>query len=302
MFIRCIFIVLVLTVEAPYAFAQYVQLDPQSIDTNRCQHLVGLYQQYDDQHQYQKAYDTSREYINECAELSVAWDAFQSIDAFNGARSDDYHRFEEYREWFKNVLYYNTDTLYYCADVVSILTTFSWFNDTRGRDTKGALAVDSFIVKSGKCPDIVAWMDTLGIPSTWNQAYSEWLDSVNDPVKTPFDSTLPTLEDLELGILRGNTSKVADYPYLHPDLIGSLVATVNPFTNETSLRFDVKEGVFLKLEIFDVLGKLYYHDAKFFGEAIGEWKLEGWSLPSGTLYARLTTLSGEVKTIKLIKE
>jgi hypothetical protein len=302
MFIRCIFIVLVLTVEAPYAFAQYVQLDPQSIDTNRCQHLVGLYQQYDDQHQYQKAYDTSREYINECAELSVAWGAFQSIDAFNATRSDDLHRFEEYREWLKKVLYYNTDTLYYCADVVSILGTFSWFNDERGRDWKGMLAVDSFIRKSGKCPDLNAFLDTAFIPGHWHGAHQAWLDSVDDPAKSPFDSTLPSLEDLGLSILRGNPSKVADYPHQHPDLIGSLVATVNPFTNETSLRFDIKEGVFLKLEIFDPLGKLYYHDAKFFSEGIGDWKLVGRDLPSGTLYARLTTLSGEVKTIKLIKE
>lgn len=272
---------------------------PRSVDTSRCAHLYGLSEQYHDQFLYQKAYDTAREYINECAQLSTSWDMFQSLDGYNSARSDDYHRFDEYREWLKKVLYYNTDTLYYCADVTSILTTFSWFNDVRGRDTKGALAVDSFIVKSGKCPDLVAWMDTLGIPSTWNQAYTEWLDTVDDPVKTPFDSTLPTLEDLGLGILRGQLAVREGKLPSHSFVIGSLIATENPFTNETALRFDLGDGAFLKLEIFDVLGKPVFSDAKFFSQGENKWLLEGKDIPRGELYARVSTLNGEVHTIKL---
>jgi hypothetical protein len=185
---------------------------------------------------------------------------------------------------------------------MSILTTFRWGRDVRRGDAKSILTVDSFIVKSGKCPDLVAWMDTLGIPSAWNLAYEQWLDTVPYPVKTSFDSTLPTLEDLGLGILRGPLAVNEGKLPIHSSVLGTLAVTKNPFANETSLRFEVKEGVFLNLEIFDALGKLYYHDARFFGEGIGDWKLETPELPHGTLYVRVSTLSGEVETIKLFKE
>lgn len=267
-------------------------------DTNICNALSNKFQSLGGGGQYQQAYDTARSYIEHCAGLSYSYSAFEFIGDYNSQRDTSRFRFDEYREWLKNVLYLNTDSSYYCADVFQILETFGWFNDVRGKDIKGALAVDSFLVKSGKCPASSKYIDSINIPAGWREIYNEWLDTLQNPSLTPFDSTLPTLEDLDLGILRGQNGAHL-LPISNSSIIGSLIASENPFTNETSLRIELNDAALLKLEIYDVLGKRLYSDSKFFEAGNENWSIEGKDLPHVQMYARVSTLSGEVKTIKL---
>ncbi|MDP4221279.1 MAG: hypothetical protein Q8896_12660, partial [Bacteroidota bacterium] len=233
-----------------------------------------------------------------CAYLTDSYSVFLDVGSTNSFRSNDLHRFKECREWLKKVLYYSLDSDFYCADVSQMLSTFRWFNDQRGDDERGALAVLYFLVKTNRCPRATAYYDTATIPGGWRDIYSKWHDTISDGNMTPFDSTLPSLEDLDLSILRGQSSVHSDFA-AHRSAIASLIASDNPFTEETRLQIEVNESLFLKLEIFDILGNKVYSDAKYCDSGEISWPIEGKDLPRGMLYARVSTISGEVQTIKL---
>ena len=269
----------------------------ESTDSSLCKHLAQTYDGLGQGGYNQQAYDTARVYMEHCAQQKESYQAFLDIDGYNTERSNDLHRFEEYREWLKKVLYLNTNEQYYCQDVNSILHTFTWFNDVRGRDHKGALAIEYFLVKTKRCG--YQYIDSVNIPATWNALYKAWQDTVKNPDLTPFDSTLPSIDDLGLGILRGQ-SGVNYLPSSHSSIIGALFATENPFTNETSVRIKLNDAALLKLEIFDVLGKKLYSDSKFFEQGDESWRIDGKDLPHETVYARVSTMGGEVKTVKLV--
>jgi hypothetical protein len=249
---------------------------------------------------YQDAYEAYKAYIESCAYLSNSWTTFSSVGTMNTKRTGDLHRSEEYREWLKKVLYLNSDTNYYCADVSQILHTFGWFNDQRGRDHRGALTVLYFLVQNNRCPNETAYLDTANIPATWNELYKVWQDSVTDTLKTPFDSTLPTLEDLDLGILRGKPSDVKKFiDTKYGPIISNIIALENPFSSETKIDFTLREAAAIKMEIFDVLGKRYYSTEKVFDQGENQIALPGKDLPHGILYARFSASDGTVKTIVL---
>lgn len=250
---------------------------------------------------YQAAYDKYRSFFDTCAYLSNAWEFFSEVGSMNASRSGDYHRFEEYREWLKKVLYYNLDTNYYCADAFEILSTFRWFNDQRGNDWRGMLAVDSFLLKSGKCPKSAHYLDSLVIPGNWHGLYQAWVDSVKDPSLTPFDSTLPSLEDLDLGILRGQPKDVKKYfDSKYGEILSNIIATVNPFSSETKIDFRCREASAIHFEVYDILGrKVYDGGRKVYDEGENRITLPGKDLPHGELFGRFSASDGTIKTIKL---
>lgn len=265
-----------------------------------CTQLINEADSFNEGHSYQKAYEAYKTYIESCAYLLNSWTTFSDVGTMNVKRTSDLSRNEEYREWLKKVLYFSPDTNYYCADVGEILTTFSWFNNIRGRDHRGALAVLNFIVNTNRCPKLTAYYDTIGIPATWNQLYSAWQDSVKDSILTPFDSTLPTLEDLDLGILRGKPADVKNYfDKKYGAIISNIIALENPFSSETKINFTCREAAAIKMEIFDVLGKSYYKTEKVFEQGENQIILPGEGLPHGMLYARFSASDGTVKTIVL---
>ncbi len=249
----------------------------------------------------QEAYDGYRAYMESCAYLSNSWTTFSDIGATNSDRNNDPYRNSEYREWLKKVLYYNLDTNYYCSDVSELLSTFSWFNDSRGRDIRGALSVLYFLVESNKCRKATAYYDTVSIPATWRALHNIWQDTVRDPPAAPFDSTLPTLEDLDLGILRGpNSGIVAFNNAVIGPVISNLRALENPFTSETTIAFDCREAVALKFEVYDILGKKVYDGGShIYDRGANKLVLSGEILASGILYARFSNPNGFVSTLKL---
>jgi hypothetical protein len=273
------------------------------VDTSICEHFAITADLLGSSKEYQKAYDTARAYIEYCAELSNSYNTFPDIGGYNAQRTDDLHRSEEYREWLKKVLYLNIETNYYCADVTQILHTFGWFNDQRGRDHRGALTVLYFLVQTGRCPKLTAYYDTAVIPATWNELYAVWFDTVKNQTLTPFDSTLPTLEDLDLGILRGKPSDVKKFvDTKYGPIISNIIALENPFSSETKIDFTLREAAAIKMEIFDVLGKRYYSTEKVFDEGKNQIAVPGKDLPHGILYARFSASDGTVKTIVLRHE
>ncbi len=248
----------------------------------------------------QDAYDAYRKYIESCAYLSNAWETFIDVGSMNASRSSDLHRSQEYREWLKKVLYYNLDTNYYCADLGEIQSTFGWFNDQRGDDYKGFLTFEYWVIDSSKCRNLANYLKNY-VKATWDKAYFIWSDSVRNPTLTPFDSTLPSLEDLGLGILRGPKSDVKKFiDATHGEILSNIIALENPFSSETKIDFTCREAVAIRFEVFDLLGKKVYDGGnKVYDEGRDHIVLPGNGLPHGELFARFSASDGTVKTIKL---
>lgn len=258
---------------------------------------------------YQEMDDSARYAIEHCAtqNLFIAiWRDFGVASTGVQYKSTDPNRFPPFREWLKKVLYLNRDTNYYCHDILAIFQTFTYFNAERGLDQNGALAVAKFLIDSNRCQNLFSdgfnkrWKDTR------LDQHQRWRDTVMDSIKTPFatDTTLPTLEDLDLQILRGpQYAAVKDaFTPSKGTKITYLTVSENPFKNETTLRFGLRDAEYMRIDIYDLLGNKVYSDSKLFGEGAEEWKIDGKSLARGSLYARLSTMSGEVKTVKLVHE
>jgi hypothetical protein len=84
--------------------------------------------------------------------------------------------------------------------------------------------------------------------------------------------------------------------------IGTLAASPNPFGENLELRYELIKSAMVRIDVFDILGKTIYESPQGFKEK-GEHQL---TIPTqwtpGTYYIRLSTPSGEIKTVKVIKE
>jgi hypothetical protein len=277
-----------------------------TIDSASCDKLQWDVHSIAQGNDYHKMYDSARIVIEHCYPYNLFIAVWRDFDvATTGCQymSKDKARFATYLDWLKKVLYLNPDTFYYCSDVKAMFLAFNWFNDQRGYDINGGLAVMKFLMDSNKCLGIIPdlnknWADAR------NEQYQFWKDTVGDWRGKSPDTTLPTLEDLDLEILRGPqyaAVKNAFTPSTSKKIV-SLSASENPFTDETTLRFALSDKEYIKVELYDLLGKVVYSDGGLFTEGDGSLRIEGKGIPRGHLYARLSTMGGEVLTIALVKQ
>jgi hypothetical protein len=127
----------------------FAQADPTS-----CFDLQDRGRSLKNQHKYQESYDTLKRFIDSCATQSFAPITFVMQSANASSLSETNRDFwVEHREWLKKVLYYSSDTNYYCYDADAIITSFVYFPG-RGYDQNGALAVTKYLLESGKCPEL----------------------------------------------------------------------------------------------------------------------------------------------------
>ncbi len=255
---------------------------------------------------YRKGYDSLRYAMEHCPNFVIAPSFFHSIDGAVANMSNDTTRFIDYREWLKKVLYLNTqDWKYYCADVESIMFTMNYFPG-RGNDVNGSLAILKYVVESGKCmKEFFGSSDTTS--SLWSRTrliqYHNWQDSVRDSIATPFDTTLPSLESLNLQILFGQDFVVHEHEVIDPSAISLLEASPNPCVNTTELHYRIRSTAALRLSVYDALGKEVYNDPiGFRPEGDYTLKLNTALWPSGSYFARLSSLVGGVVTVKIIRE
>ncbi len=259
----------------------------------------GLAQGYE----WQRAYDTLKYSVEHCTGVIKTYGAFSALSGTNQYRNSDLNRFPEHLQWLKKILYYDSDSLYYCEDVRSMLTTFQYFDSNHHDYFEGANAIIRYMIDSSICGYL-----RKPLTKDWEydstQLYKKWKDTVTDSLKTPFEIVLPSLEDLDLTILRGKPNAVTGEPTAKPtERILSFTAGQNPFGDEVSLSAELSASTMLHLSIFDELGRELYSEGLGFKQA-GEYKYliptKGWS--SGVYYARLSTSGGEVRTVKLLKQ
>ncbi len=249
--------------------------------------------------QWKAANDTIRTYIVHCANQSGSFHQFPSLDGAVQFMSDSNNRWLDYRTWLKQVLYLNMDSLYYCSDVNSILTTFQYLVPNKGIDLRGEISVIDFLLDNNKCSVATSFLLKLRKNARADQV-TIWRDTVKDSIKTPFDTSDVSLESLDLQILRGIQFAVQPTTPHGSNRIAAFIASTNPFNAETTLRYDLNEATLVQIEIYDALGNIVYAD----GEGLQDpgdhtIRIDGKSFPTGSYFARLSTFSGEVKTIKL---
>lgn len=275
------------------------------IDTPLCKYLRQRGDLHFDLERWAEADDTLRLYIENCANDYGSAAKFNTIGSAVSRRSNIKERYQEYREWLKKVLYYNTkDSNYYCADVDQIMGSFAYYSGRGEPDYLGALAVLKFIKESGRCSKWYFIKEyNSQVNGTFAAIYDRWKDTVQDTINTKPDSTLPTLEELDLTILYG-PSEVVDQPMRSSQReILHLSASGNPFKQEVELNYELSDGAMVRINIFDQLGRSMY------AEGLG-WqssgkksiRIDGNSWAEGVYYARLFTLRGEIRTVKLVKE
>jgi hypothetical protein len=232
-------------------------------------------------------YDTLRMYIERCASDNFSYSVFGSLNGAVQFMSADTNRFLPYRNWLISVLYLNTvQPLYFCACMGAIATTFQF-----GKNAYlGRLSVLNYVRTYHR--------------ECWNtQGDKEYASDSAYDVNAGFDvNHLPPLDSIGLGFLL--KSSTPSPTTVGGNYLASFTSSPNPFKNETHLRFHLNRMSYVTIGIYDVLGHQVWGDGKGHSYEAGDHEIavEGASLPEGSLYARISTDFGEVKTVKLVKE
>ncbi|MBS1904238.1 MAG: T9SS type A sorting domain-containing protein [Bacteroidetes bacterium] len=269
-------------------------------DSGSCRILQQRGEQYLDASNFSLAYDTLRSFIEHCYFEKYAFGEFALItQSCAGMDQQGTKRWSAFRQWLKDVLHLNSDTSYFCSDLEEYAGTFCFLDENgAGNDYRTTIAILSYLADSLRCPYI-----NNAIPGYWKHEVKHWKDTVTDSLKTPFDSTLPSLDQIGQTFLRGFNADVAAGPEGSKKALRSLQADRNPFGGNAEITYTTSLPCVAKMEVYDALGRQAWTEGQGYLDA-GEHHLKisttGWS--PGTYYARLTTIKGEVLTTKLVFE
>ncbi|MEP7235264.1 MAG: hypothetical protein ABI778_08210 [Ignavibacteriota bacterium] len=269
-------------------------------DSDECAHLRP-WRSYNPQTllEYPQQYDSLRKYIELCANDPLSFHAFTSTTAdVQEYPKGDTTRFDRYRDWLISVLNLNTmDPFYFCGDLEAIMGTYAY---GKWKIPNAGIAIMEYLLTNPYC-------NSEGLRDMYNNSirsrHDSWKTRHDDGNMTPEDTVLPSLEKLGLDFLPKNDVHGPVSPLPSQHLI-AFSASENPFRNETKLRFALNRMAYVTIDIFDELGRPFYGTGtgRTFETGDHELVVDGASLPSGTLYARISTGFGEVKTVKLVHE
>ncbi len=235
-----------------------------------------------------RAYDTIGVFIEHCNRIiSTAILAIYLED-----RTETVHFSPDsaipYINWLKQILYDNPDSGYYCAVAYEMADAVFDFGLT-GKDQylQGAAAILDYLLATHRCPQ-----------------YEYKIQSFRNQIRSgDLDTTHPTIDSIGFSVLRG--------PEYIPNTVNRLPvvntlrveAAGNPFNNRLLLRYYTDAVTALKVEIIDILGTTVYSKglgAQQPGNHEIELATQLWA--TGAYYVRISTITGERVTIKLIKE
>ncbi len=271
-----------------------------NLDTSTCQYKFSLGDADDQAGEYLQAVNELEWYVETCYDSGAA-QAFGDLPGAVGAMGGDTSRFTTFREWLKTVLWLGPMyPNYYCNCAQDMYESYEGID--AGRNLNAALAVIRYLDSSGRCNWDADENEYLAM------RHQIWLDTVGglhkgDTTDFPEDTTLPTIDDLGLQILRGPLAVVQNVSP-SPSGISGLTASENPFVKETTISFTTGEYAYISFQVFDVLGRVLQGDYKGSVQSPGSYSftVDGTNWPPGPYYARITTPLGETRTIKLVKE
>ena len=244
---------------------------------------------------YKIQYDKVRHYVDTCAGSDTGnfFKAFSTLDQdVEYYAPSDTTRYDRYRTWLISVLYLSPIPKYFCSCLNSVSNSYGI--GIYENVPNAPLSVYKFMIDAKVC-------NTENVQLLYSDyvqnRHNLWL--AGDTTK-PEDTLLPSLESLGLGILLKHAN-VNSNSALYLNSIESFTAIPNPVKTTTTLKFTLNRMAYIQLAIYDELGRLALGDGKGSSLDAGTHtvQIDGSNFPSGTLYARISTGFGEVKTVKL---
>jgi hypothetical protein len=215
-----------------------------------------------------------------------SWQVFTTLDAAVQMMSSDPARFDAYRAWLISVLYLNqSNPQYYCVCIASIAGTYQ-----EGKfNPLGYLAVLNYVRNNHR----ECWGPVDSAEYAKDSVYD--FQHGNDP------SHLPSLDEMGLGFLL-NESVATPTGKIPSKYLTSFTSSPNPFKQELTLAFELNRLTYVTVVVFDPLGRKVWGDehGRSLDVGVHTVTLDGALLPTGTLYARISTGFGEVRTVKIV--
>ncbi len=270
-------------------------------------------------------YDTLRLFCEQCPfwtdTVSHSWDALEyTAGAVSEWTAGGAGRWPNYLNWLKKVLYLNPDTMWYCTDVGNMITA-------EQADFGMKMAELKYLLDNNRCPGFrdnfvnllhydsinqhQQWLDSIVAKYDTEQPdgkYQWWLDSMvnKDTMANPFDSTIPSLQQVDLEILLGpqNSVQGASSPLTQPALLDATLLD-NPMQDEIDVSFEMGRSALITMELRDILGRsvpLTFAKYQFEQPGTHSARIPVPNLPPGTYYLRITTDTGDVITLKVVKQ
>ncbi|MDP4199991.1 MAG: hypothetical protein Q8922_07325 [Bacteroidota bacterium] len=281
-----------------------------SVDTMlNCDSMFHMLDIYGEQGPRQREYDSAKSFILQCPENHmVSWAFGNIIAGAQGLQLKDTAIWTETRAWLESVLYLNTtDPAYFCQCVEALAQCLGSLHDTTEqlmwKDQNRSLAVIRWMLLNDPCdmPNLRFLYN-----NTRRSQYEQWLNDTT----VPYDTTLPSMQDLGLDSLLAIHFKYAWVPSggdfgKH---VSSYSVSENPLHDLTTLRFDLSDAEYVRVEVFDVMGNntpcpsLQKTGDGLFESGQHQIPIDFSRCASGTYYLRITLGTGEVRTIKLVKE
>ncbi|HEX5315973.1 MAG TPA: T9SS type A sorting domain-containing protein [Candidatus Kapabacteria bacterium] len=306
---------------------------PLSIQSNipmsHCDSLLSNGYYYQVAGNMKESYDTLRLFMEQCPFYVginynngvYSWQVFDYVaSAVGGWTAGGAGRWPDFLTWLKKVLYLNPDTMWYCDDVDAMVTAVQ-------SDEAAKEAMMQYILQSGKCAGFAAdfqayynsashwrhqmWLDSIVTKYDTVQydgnAYW-WVDSMvnKDTLANPYDSTIPTLWQDSLEILLGpqNAAVQPSSPITSQALLNAQILD-NPMQDEIDFSFEMGRTALVTMELRDILGRtvpLTYAKYQLEEPGTHEARIPAPNLPPGTYYLRITTDTGDVITLKVVKQ
>ena len=269
-----------------------------------CQMTFNTGMSAEDNFLWQICYDSLKYFIEHCAQEPYAHEAFSSMsDAVS--KFTDTESITRYREWLESVMYLNTiDPEYFCAVVENI--AFSKY-DYPGYDTSlsirlkagnTALAILQWLIQNTNC-------DSAYVRSQYTKSRQSQYATWRNDTTILFDTTLPTMHYLGLDTLLAKHFLYAWVPsggYFGKH-VASYSVSENPLHSETTLRFALTDPEYVRVDVFDLLGNRFFTSpGRLLDAGNHEMPIDLSNAPSGSYFLRILLGTGEVRTIKLIRE
>ncbi len=262
-------------------------------------------------YQWQGAFDTLKLFVETCPHNPEADHAFLQIGSAHsrlpGGNSDASRA--SYLSWLESVLYLNTsDPEYFCACVMQISGSLPIPHDTSAghvsRATNMTLAVWQWLLQNTSCDTPFLWQQYQLSRQTQREQWN------NNPFAYKLDTSLPPLSTWGLDTVLAKHFQYAWVPSggdfgKH---VSSYSVSENPLREATTLRFELTDAEYVRVEVFDVLGyntpcpSLQKTGEGLFEPGQHQIPIDFSRCASGTYYLRITLGTGEVRTIKLVKE
>lgn len=300
------------------------------LSDSTCSYLFGLGEELEGEGPSAEpaGYDTLRLFLEQCplwgkphidAEYSI-----QGLIFINGCVSEwaagGAGRWPDFLAFLKQILYLNPDTGWYCQDVDDMITA-------EQKDETTKLAELKYLIENNRCPEFTSDFQTLYSAASRGR-YTAWLDSIklhyeyldnspagkiamNDSINAdtlahPYDTTIPSLQQVGLEILLGpeNGGAQSETPVSSQALLSAQLLD-NPVSNEIGVKFQMGRTALVTMELQDVLGRsipLQYAKYQLTQPGSHTAYIPDPNLPSGTYYLRISTDVGDVITLKLVKQ